>query len=318
MKFITILLAVFAVASTAVDRSEAAYGRLNEYLIKHVHTDEVAPNMEAASRWLSKQAGLVPTYLWMAPIGDLKKFTALQQVIEDTKCDRTAYEIMRTNADADTLLRLREICAVSRRVDKVMLRILEDHAKDCQEVYLKTYRTKKAQLDETVFEGVKRLSRGIIDANRNRHSYRVHVGFDPNLTPHELFKRYIKYRLTVQIFSSNKLHSPLHNALVSSSRNDPDAKYVRKVPDEQNGKRVLHEVKIKELIRKYLIEPCQQYQAEMGPDLFIPARFDGKFYHELGQDYEYYLGWTYFRICALLTSNEPAVFVNVINAADRN
>lgn len=52
----------------------------------------------------------------------------------------------------------------------------------------------------------------------------------------------------------------------------------------------------------------------MGPDLFVPDRFDARWY-ELGKDDLYYLGWTYFRKCRALTLNEAAVFNNVIDAA---
>lgn len=63
-----------------------------------------------------------------------------------------------------------------------------------------------------------------------------------------------------------------------------------------------------------MIEPCVLYEAFMGPDLFEPAGLDAEIHHVLDKENEdYYMGWSYFKFCRALTSDEAGVFEAVIN-----
>lgn len=304
------LVASFMVASIAIRNTEAGYDKLNEYLVtKVVDNDEVEANMEAASKWLADQNKVRLKFITRAPIDDLKKFTALQQVIADTRCDRRAYEIMRPNEKAVGLHKKKDYKEVVRRVDKVMLSIFKSHAEKCLSTYRQVYRTKMEQLDEEVRKQVERLAEAIIRANGYTGPW--YVATDPS----NLINRYIRYHLTVRSFAG--VDKALYRALIDNTEGDPDAKYTQRVADEQSDKRTIHEGKIKELIGKHLIEPCRLYEAEMGPDVFIPGEFEARVYNKVdNSDRDYYLGWSYFKICRALIADESAVFDEVVGAAN--
>lgn len=303
------LVASFVVVSISIRSTEAGYDKLNEYLVtKVVDNDEVEPNMEAASKWLEDQNKVRLKFITKAPIDDLRKFAALQQVVADTRCDRRAYEIMRPNEKAVGLHQKKDFGEVVRRVDKVMLDIFKKHAEKCLSVYRQVYRTKRAQLDEAVRKRVERLAETIIRTNAFTGPWYL------ALTPSNLINRYIKYNLTVGSFAGIK--KALYTALIANSEGDVDAKYTRSIANEQSGQQTIHGDKIKDLIGKYLIEPCRRYEAEMGPDLFIPAEFEARVFRKIeASDKDYYLGWSYFKICRALTADESTVFDEVMAAA---
>lgn len=76
---------------------------------------------------------------------------------------------------------------------------------------------------------------------------------------------------------------------------------------------MINKDKVKELVNKYLIEPCKQYETIMGPNLFIPARFDANIYFLIKDNYDdYHEDWWYLKICLALTKDEKAVFDDVL------
>lgn len=166
MRSFTILMATLVIASLGTGSTRALYRRINNYLVEKVKSDDVGANLEAASKWLEEQENIKQSFLTRTPIEDLKKFTALQQVVEDTTCDHMAYDIMSANEKAvgsQVLLGSRQTL---RRVDKVMLEIFENHAKRCWDVYPVTYRTMKLELDAVLFERAKKLAQTVIEADK--------------------------------------------------------------------------------------------------------------------------------------------------------
>lgn len=301
MKSHAVLMAVVVMASIAVDDAAAGYGRLNAYLVENVPDDEIDSNLEAASKWLKEQTNTIMPFLSMVPIRDLKKFTALRDVIDQFKCDHESYEIMRANLKASGLNG-----EVIRRVDKVILKIFQAQAQRCSRVYQTIYESKREKLDELALQRVDRLGKIIVDADlvSPKSSYLGIYSWN-------LYDEYVKHRVELKTFTN--IGFALHGALSAISRDDPDTMYLKKIPNEHTGKREVHEDKIKLLARKYLLEPCKQYEAEMGPDLFIPAEFDTQVYDTvLENSLNYYLGWSYFKICHALTSNESGVFNEIV------
>lgn len=310
MRSYSSLVAALLWALLLIDHTDARYERLNNYLVGNVDNDTVGSNMEAAAKWLKEKDGAKHSFLSRTPIRDLRKFTALQQVIDDNKCDRHAYAIMHENEEAvglHTLIRYRQ---VFRRVDKVMAEILQKHAEKCAKVYPVTYRTKKAQLNAALFEQAKTIAETVMSADRFRLPSIMLPTF---YQPLDLFYRYIKYNPTLESFERGGI---LHDALYSNAKNDPDLKYTRAVPDERTGRAVVHKDKLRELTRKYLIEPCRHLDNELGPDLFVPARFDLPHYFDPDKDERgYYIGWAYYKICQALTKDEQGVYDRVAKFA---
>lgn len=300
---------------------EAAYSRLNDYLIENVDNEEISANLEAAFKYLKEQDGVkhlgVHSIFSRTPVEDLKKFTALQQVIGDVKCDDYEYEVILGNEAEVGLYALKEDQKVVRRIDKVMLKIFIYHAEKCQDVYPKRYRAKREQFDKVALERVKDLTRVIMDfddhnddfessSRRSRFFY----------TSDNLFSKYIRTLPSIHLYSREGI---LRNALKASGMYDPNLKYVSKFPDERTGKSIVHKEEIKRLVEEYIIKPCQNYVASFGPDLFIPARLDSRFYSKIDNiKSDYYLGWSIFMICQSLTKNEAFVHSSLIKSAQED
>lgn len=309
MKSNNILVTLFATVSIATRGLEAcSFKRLNDYLVANVRNDDPDSNMEAALIWLQKQEGVKRSFFSRAPIDDLMKFTALKQVMDDDKCDHAAHEIMRTNEEAVSLHK-KVHDRKYRRVDKVMLDIFHDHAMRCSSVYPDRYTALRKQVDGEVYRRVEYLSELVVDAHRETLTFpddRAH--FEPDF----YFYQYVLVHPSIRSFRRANI---LLEALKHLAESDPNIKYLRKVRDERKGREIIDKDKIKELVRKHLIEPCQQYEAVMEPDLFGPASFDLDVYYLLNEDNkDYYVDWSYYMICRALTRDEQAVSADVIKS----
>lgn len=164
MKSYAVLLATLVLTSLALTGIQADYGRINRYLIAHVDSDEVGPNMEAASNWLKENDGKKMSLLSTVPVSDLKQFTALQQVMGNPKCDQTEYALLYAN---DRAVRLYDLVfgeKVHRRVDKVLHAIFKDHAQKCHQVYIGEFRAK--ELDSDTVSRVSNIAHAILEKKR--------------------------------------------------------------------------------------------------------------------------------------------------------
>lgn len=352
-----IVVAVLVLASLATGTTQASYGRLNSYLIARVNDDDVGSNIEAASRWLKEQSSRRLPFLSPAPVPDLEKFTALKRVIDDTKCDQAAYEIMRANEDAVGLNRLVTNEMVTRRVDKVMLEIFKNHAERCSTNYPIIWREKKDRLDiytvvdrgdvvrridkvmQKIFEDhavkcqqvypVRYLEKlqqldSVVAARVANIAHTIlekgqaRVAVKLYYNPEYLFGEYIAREFSIEDCVS---HDYLWLAIKYSAEGDPNAKYLYKIPDELTGKRVVRTDKIKELTQKYLIEPCKSYVAHFGPDIFVPARLDAEFHYvddvKKDSSRDYYIGWVSFMICKGLIQERDITTAIVIKSVEK-
>lgn len=305
MRPLGISVASLIIVAFSIGNAEARYEKLNVYLTAKVPGNaEVAPNMEAASRWLQQQESVETSSQSSALVDELKEFAALKEIVDDTKCDGTAYGIMRANENAVRLHRLKVFNEVLRRVDKVVLKILKDHAEKCLSVYSSNYHAKKAQLDELVLKHVEGLAKTVMSLDN----------FPASNEPRTLFDKYIKYQLGVRDFARNDV---LLKALIHNSLGKLDASHPWKDAESLVGKQVVDKRKLNELVTKYLIEPCKQFETVMGPDLFFPAEFEAQLYYKIGDDEDYFKGWASFKICQAITSDDSAVFKTVAAAQDR-
>lgn len=174
LSFFIASVAVLVVAS--LGHAQAGYERIDRYLTSKVDTDQVEPNLEAAASWFEGAGCTQLSFLCSTPISDLRKFTALQEVVDDTRCDGGTYEVMRRNEKAVGLSRLVAEGKVTRRVDKVMLKIFKDHAERCDLFYTSTYWKKTDSLGEILTDRVKTIAKRIISSEKSTKpdSYNVH------------------------------------------------------------------------------------------------------------------------------------------------
>lgn len=301
----TILVATILIAALSIKSTQAGYRRINDYLIKQVReNDDVSANMEAASRWLKEQESKKTSCFSSVPISSLSKFTALQQVIDDSKCDRTTYEIMRANEEATGRSNLESEEKAFRRVDKVILKIFRAHAERCYKVYPVICREKFKQLDGQIVKQAVDLAKTLTFYDRD---FRIpEQRFNQ---PANLYDRYIRNSISIEPYLGGILKVVLNN----NAKGDPDLKYLKKTIDERTGKSVINKGKIKDLVQKYMIEPCKMFVENFDSDVFTPARFELRYYTVKEKpSTDFYLTWSFFMICKAVTENDGVVINDII------
>lgn len=172
--------------------ARAGYERIDNYLTNKVNTDAVEPNLEAANRWLGEASCTQLSFLCSTPISDLRKFIALQEVADDTRCDGSTYEVMRKNERAIGLSSLVAEGKAIRRVDKVMLEIFKEHAERCDLVYISTFRKKAPFLGEIMTDRVKAITKRIMHKEKSTKP----EGYD-FYSAENLFNNYVKQEFSI-------------------------------------------------------------------------------------------------------------------------
>lgn len=315
MKFPTVLLVMaIEIAALAIGTTQADYGRLNDYLVENVDNDEVAANMAAASTWFLEQQSKKHLFLFLTPISDLKKFTALQQVIADDECDVSAYEIMRANEHEVDLYRKAKRDELERRVDKVMNEVFEKHAEKCMDVYSMRFEAIERQLEPVLLERVRVLADQVVLTDR-----RLWIQEDDwhrmKSNSNDLYLRFIDRPVTIELITRL---SGLLDALNLSAKDLLMARHSHRAMHQLSGKLIIRLAEIEQLVKDYLIEPCQYYVNQLGEDLFPQAEFEAKFYHPVKEvNYNFYLGWSAFNICKVLIANESVAVEHIVESINK-
>lgn len=315
MKFPAVLSVIsLGIATIAIGNTQADYGRLNDYLVENVDSDDVAANMAAATTWLLEQQSKKHSFPLLAPIEDLTKFTSLQKVIFDDQCGWAAYEIMRANEQEVNLNRKTKQNELVRRVDKVIGEIFKKHAEKCLDVYPLRFELKVRQLEPTLLERVRVLTNQVVLIDRHlwlqdEDWYRM------KSNANDLYLRFIDRPTTIELITRL---SGLLNALNLSAKDLLTAKHSQRVTHQPSGKLIIRRAEIEQLVENYFIEPCQYYVDQLGQDLFLPAEFEAKFYHSVrDMNHDFYFGWAAFNICKVLIANKSAAVEHIVRSINK-
>lgn len=306
LRYSTILVAhVVLIVSMYAEYGSANHGSKNNYQVKQVNSfDQIVPSIEAAVRWLKEQEKTESAFLSPVGLTDSDRFASIQQLINYRKCDGSDIDEIIAYENSYELQRLHSNYN-DAHVYRMMVRSFEEHAEKCQEVYQGAYKVKEKQLDRLVVARVEILAETIMESDRYLTSELDYYQAE------NLFYRYIGEPVSVDYYFGTNIFK---FALISNARNE------RNLHQSSNeyqikGFGVDSEDAIRNLVLKYLIEPCQIYVDELGPDVFIPARYDARYYYSIDKtQFRYYLGWSYFMICQAITMNKEAVILDVVES----
>lgn len=314
MKSYAVLVAIVAIAKLLATRySQADYGRINKYLVAQVKNNEVGPNLKAALGWLEESMNKPKTQVVLVPISDLKRLTALQQVIDDTNCDGSVDWIINANSravQARYVLNSYERVPV-RRVDEIILKIIQDYAKRCEKVHQDEYLRRRSKLDKHVEEQVDSIAKIIMSKNQ--------VGWQDYRFNPEADQQYVK---DYSVWKSIDRYI-FRAALVHNAKGNPDAEHLREYSDQlAEDKKAAQVDLIRNLTRKYLIRPCGSFVDALGPGMFIPEinsirSFEadpGRKYLSFLSDADYYSTWFKFTICRAIVKDDQTVLYDVIKS----
>lgn len=115
--------------------------------------------------------------------------------------------------------------SVPTRMVEIVAHYMKRYARDCKSKYSKIIREKYEELGETTSNKCK-IAHEIVKAVKDQ--------------PYDRYGKLV------------------HEAITKLAENDPDKKYLRKVPNKREGIREPNEIKLRELYDKYVIEPCSE------------------------------------------------------------
>lgn len=269
-----------------------SYKTISNYLTRFVPIDDIELNMKAAKDMMRimKEDPKADDRLLAA----LELFISLQEA--QGKCNESGYNILFANLLATEQRGRRS--QSEYRTDRVVYQACLSHARICQSKYLTNFNSLYSKLDST-------------------KKYRVDLFLeDTNL---QIFMpgakdRYMFFNTLVknqQVIRSRDGTRLAYDAINILSIGDPDQKFLKA---KKTG---VNRDKVTGLFRKYLLEPCQYYVNELGPDVYIPAIFDAMFFHRVNEkEYRFYKSWAQFKLCEYVIDNQEPFENNLTMLAE--
>lgn len=285
----------------------AGYGKVDKYLLQTVDSDNVDLNINAAEEWLTRNSNLKKSFLTRDPTEDFRTFVALKQVLGENKCTEASYKIMRENElnIGDLFIKVHSD-SVKRRIDKVVSKIFEQHASSCQDVWPVILKQKLSRIEDQ-----SKLVRGGILAEAILLET---LGGKTVSRPKQLYDMFIGNLLEIKDLRRSR---SIYQKLIEFAKEDSDLQFLQPVVNEKTGKKSVRSDKIKDLVGKYLVEPCSYLVDQLGPDIFIPARWDATTLPPNSGDIQFYAYWTDFRICEVVAKNSEKLSKDLMRVIER-
>lgn len=217
--------------------------------------------------------------------------------------------------------------SATRRLDKIIRQVLVEHAQRCQFVYPENLdsdlRLIEAKFGPSFFDKLHRLLHKIVE----NFALRKAAGATLTSTKYTTLEDYlnktenVKYLLDYvgsTLYIEDTWH--LYDVLLEFSADDQDAKYLRPTRDPKTGVVTIQKFKVRELIDRYLCEPCRQFSKELGPEIMEPAKFDLQTLERSFRPAEepddqlakFNLMFAYYQVCGRITRSASTDLVTVM------
>lgn len=300
------------------------YRKINDYLVSRVPHAGLAANIAAVRARLeherAQQTNPLSRALHQPLVEAYGQLADLGEIDETNRCNRNSFAILWRNDQATegrAHVRPSKLSQAPRRIDSLVHEVSLRHAIDCHLVYPQSYHKLRAQMNQTSLSGLENFLNAVVaDWLRPRSLLgKRRTTFDPI----ELLK-------SVKSLGSRRIARVAYDTIAVLSLDDPDRKFLDRVPDERRGAMVVEPSGVQLLVRRYLSEPCLDYLHQLGPDVFIPARYDARMlepadrYRAEGSLLtEFITGWINYRLCEILVArDEPALVRGVAALAARS
>lgn len=264
---------------------QGEYQKLNEILVNRTKSQDPQVNFEIALEELIKDAKAKNKRA-----ADAKKLFLALGTLKDVKCNSLSNIILRSNYNAGGFKRdLISTKKGKRRVDKIYIKVLEQHSKDCQGVYKSRVAGKLAGMDRKLVEYV------TIFAEKPTERY-LSDEFAPS--PHSsLLERLHNIIFGWRAVNFSAKPQDVYNALKVASKGDLDAEYLSKIDDERGGSYEIDKEGFKILYERYITKPCEYYVEHM-KDVFEVAKFEMISFPIVVEGAEdMYKAWAEFELC---------------------
>lgn len=293
--------------SCGLQNALAGYSKVNKYLLQAVDSEDADLNINAAEEWLNRNSNLKKSFLTQNPTEEFRTFVALKQVLGDNKCNEESYRIMRENElnIGDLFIRIHSD-SVKRRVDNVVWKIFEQHANSCQDVWPTILKQRLPQIEDQS----KLLRAGVLAEAILLET----LGSKVVTRSEQLYDMFIGNLLEIKDLRRSR---SIHQKLIEFAKEDPDQQFLHPVIDVKTGKKGVRSDKIKDLVDRYLVEPCSYLVDQLGPAIFIPARWDATTLPPKSEDIQFYAYWTDFRICEVVAKNTVTLSKDLMRVIER-
>lgn len=273
------LVAIFCV-NCAIATSEPGYKTIDEYLNQHVETKDPVANMRAAIDWLNSSPN-------ESVENALYELTLMSRIQFENMCSKTSHDILLSN-DQATGGRAHLAQDARSRVEEIVNYFCTQHATYCKQVYPVSFVKKYRLINRGYIRELETfIDEGLISALFGMRER-------PLVVNSNLFDKSISNTDTLinSAFESIKVLAQAHTA------NDYKT--------------------FKQLFRRYIVVPCNEFTQELGPDVFLPATYDASWNQRVENDnVEFYFGLARFKICNYVIENEANLVEALENLSDR-
>lgn len=256
---------------------KGTFGRVSDYLMERVATNDPQANLASVIERLESRQ-----------VGDLEK-TVLRKILKvagvSDKCDQASYAVLMDNdqitENGQHGLRFRKV--PTKRIDQLFNFYCTKHAIKCQHIILKNFKAKYPLIDEEVRHRVATW----MDAVSELHASELKSHERPGSQLEQLFNGIIRTKGHIREISNVK---PAYEAIVSLTKENNSKQ--NQLPDASE---------VNNLFKELLLDSCNNYVQQLGPDVFERANFDLSFHYNLDpEEPEFYHAWSRYQLCTSL------------------
>lgn len=215
------------------------FDRIGNYLAEKVPSKDVDESFRVANEWLAELKRKA-SFFDKSLVSSLEAFVKLA-ALRDSKCDNEAYQLI---DEADRLAGGKIFYPKSRKagqVELVVRKLAQDHAITCHKKHVINLNLQLAKMDANSLKKVEYLEyfdRFYYETRLARDICEVKSLSDPQLSL--LLKEYLKEMPTM-------------------IENNPDFANYKRVVHLEGEKKVVDQMKIREMVDSYIVKPCQVY-----------------------------------------------------------
>lgn len=264
MYFTGTLLLLSALLGAQADEN---FVRINKHLMDSSTSADIKENMDAARAFLHKTQA-TNSLFQASLVSSLEDFIKLEQSVSpDLACSWQSYQILVAN-DAATEGRAHQpkmVATFLRRIDPIVHEFFVNHANQCTDKHSDRLEDKMKELDETMLYYVESFMTRLAGQRQESLSGARDSEMVIGSAAYNILLDGISY-LGGEIHAKEAL-----DTLKLLAQDDPK---VSSISDSSSGE-PLFKVRnnIMQLIKSYLVEPCEHYMRALEPVL-LPAKFD--------------------------------------------
>lgn len=230
--------------------------KLSNRLSDRVKSDEPSENLDfIIEELILDQKNKVP--LDSKPIQAKRLVASLHFVKDENECNYFGYKILSNNFDA---IRPNLNGDNLRRIDKILVKYLNEHVKNCKQVYFTKFDSISKSLNREFLKRLDVVFRKSIERIKSERNGAANYA-------ESLYK------------AMHKIHQALDFKPV-----DIYEALIEMTKLEGKDLKGLKRKNIEELFDEYIVKPCEYLRDQFGRDVFEPFIFDSKFYDQIESD----------------------------------